>query len=368
MTDWLESEWVDAANGVATLAAAGASLKIRFHTADPTETGAANEVSGAGYPTGGVAITFSDISGFVITSATIASITNVPAATITNFSIWDTTTNTWFYGPYSQTWTLGRTLEFVGTEVTITIGGTTTEFGAQKISDALRNVGSYINTTPRALLFTAAPPTDGTVGANEAADGGYARGTLAFAAESGGAISTNADEDFGAWVGAETITYSAMVDENETPDKIVYYNRIIGVDEATNGTFTGDTDWTKGSGWTLPGTVADCDGTQGADSDLTQSLTTVNETEDYEVTFTVLNYTAGNVTPIVGNTEGTDVNADGTYTEYITAGAGDELWGFRADVNFDGQLDNVSVKKAHSIMAASEKLRFESGNWTHTAT
>lgn len=369
MTNWLESEVADALTGQGTLAASGGSLKIRFHTADPTEVGTSNEVTGGGYPTGGVAITFSDRSGFVNTSATIASITNVPAATIAYFSIQDGT-NTWAYGPYSQTWTAGRTIEFTGTEVTLTWGGGLTEFAVQKISDALRNVGGYINTTPKAALWTTTPPTDGTVGANEAADATYVRQTVTYGAESGGVITNSAAVEFGAYTGAEVEEYAGVIDENETPDKVTFTSRILGADFITNGTFAADTDWTKGTGWTISGGNASSDGTQAGDSDLEQDQGTnfLNDSEIYEFTFTVSGYSAGNVTAVVGGAEGTDRSADGTYTEYITCGATDDKIIIRADLNFVGNVDDVVVKPAHAKMAASEKLRFPASNFTFTAT
>lgn len=130
-----------------------------------------------------------------------------------------------------------------------------------------------------------------------------------------------------------------------------------GADLVTNGAFAADTDWTKGTGWTITGGVADVDGTQVADSDLEQSITVTN-TDSYEVTFTVSSWVAGTITPRIGGTAGTARGANGTFTEVIVAGAGasPELE-LRADATGDMQIDNVIVKAVNvSWDAATEQV------------
>lgn len=123
----------------------------------------------------------------------------------------------------------------------------------------------------------------------------------------------------------------------------------------TNGGFGADTDWTKGTGWTIAAGVASSDGSQAADADLEQDINALQGVE-YEVVFTVSNYSAGNVTAVVGGTEGTDRSANGTYTQTIVCGAGENI-AIRADLNFAGDIDNVSVKRhAFKASAASGAL------------
>lgn len=113
--------------------------------------------------------------------------------------------------------------------------------------------------------------------------------------------------------------------------------------QVTNGTFASDTDWTKGTGWTISGGTGSSDGTQSADSDLTQTPSTaLVENTEYNVTFTVSGYSAGNVCAVVGGTEGTDRAANGTFTEVISAGSGADI-DFRADADFIGSIDDVTV-------------------------
>ena len=104
-----------------------------------------------------------------------------------------------------------------------------------------------------------------------------------------------------------------------------------------------DTGWTLGTGWTISGGLASSDASQGADADLTMTPTpALLVGEVFEVTFTVSNYVAGNVTAVVGGTEGTDRAANGTFVEEIIAGAGADL-DFRGDLNFDGSIDDIAV-------------------------
>lgn len=109
-----------------------------------------------------------------------------------------------------------------------------------------------------------------------------------------------------------------------------------------NGRFDTDTIWTKGTGWTISGGVATSDASQTGDSDLENVGNAPVAGKKYRVEFTVSGYVAGNVTPVVGNQEGTDRSANGTYSEVITATNTDVLK-IRADLDFDGSVDNVRM-------------------------
>ena len=120
-----------------------------------------------------------------------------------------------------------------------------------------------------------------------------------------------------------------------------------GSDFAINGDFIGGAvDWTLGTGWTVPVADAQCDGTQSGDTDLVNSgsIVVVIPGEVYTVTYTLSAHTAGNVVAVVGNQEGTDRNANNTYTELITASNGDDLT-IRGDLNFIGTIDNVTIAR-----------------------
>tara|TARA_R110001599_G_scaffold57863_4_gene159354 strand:+ start:6190 stop:8832 length:2643 start_codon:yes stop_codon:yes gene_type:complete len=125
-------------------------------------------------------------------------------------------------------------------------------------------------------------------------------------------------------------------------------------DLVTNGAFTTDASWTKGTGWTIDGSdsnKATCSGAQSGNSDLEQASAAVNGTV-YRVKFTVSGYTAGTLTPILNSGSGTAVSANGTYIQNITAGAGSNLQ-FRANATFAGSLDDVSVIKVSKEFTAA---------------
>jgi len=128
---------------------------------------------------------------------------------------------------------------------------------------------------------------------------------------------------------------------------------VLGSEDVTNGDFpTDSTGWTEGTGWSHSGSGSmSCDGTQVADTDLTQDITAVAE-NFYVVTFDVANHSAGNVTAVVGDTEGTDRGGNGTFTQSIRCGAGSDI-DIRGDVDFVGDIDNVSVKLEGVALSAS---------------
>ena len=46
----------------------------------------------------------------------------------------------------------------------------------------------------------------------------------------------------------------------------------LGSELVINGNFATDSNWTKGTGWTISGGVASCDGTQSSTSNLTTAV------------------------------------------------------------------------------------------------
>ncbi len=128
-------------------------------------------------------------------------------------------------------------------------------------------------------------------------------------------------------------------------------NSGIGSDLVTNGTFAADSDWTKGTGWTISGGTASCDGSQSSNSDLYQEDVTAFGSPDeqgvWKVTFTVSGRSAGTLQPGMGGYQfGTAVSADGTYTDYIlpiNTSSNARVY-LRANSSFVGNVDNVSVQ------------------------
>jgi len=129
--------------------------------------------------------------------------------------------------------------------------------------------------------------------------------------------------------------YQIKIEDLNTPKMLV------------NGDFATDSVWIKGVGWTIAGGVADCDGSQAGSTYLEQA-TVLTIGDEVVVTFTISNFAAGTVKVLAGNgTSGTVRTANGTYTETLTV-SGNGSFFFQADLNFIGQIDDVSVRLAGS--------------------
>jgi hypothetical protein len=122
----------------------------------------------------------------------------------------------------------------------------------------------------------------------------------------------------------------------------------LGSELVTNGGFDTDSDWTKGTGWTISGGAANCDGTQTTNSLLYQNLGDLSN-KTIKFTFTISGYSAGQLSTAFFGAAGTqveNVSANGTYTFNIDVQSGHNgNTGFTANSSFIGSVDNVSVKE-----------------------
>jgi hypothetical protein len=112
-----------------------------------------------------------------------------------------------------------------------------------------------------------------------------------------------------------------------------------GVDKATNGTFAADTDWTKGSGWTIGSGVATAAGAISTALSQT-SATALIQGQAYYVTYTATR-SAGTVTINIGGTAGTARSTSATFSEYIVAGATQDI-SFTTS-GFTGTVDTLTI-------------------------
>jgi hypothetical protein len=113
---------------------------------------------------------------------------------------------------------------------------------------------------------------------------------------------------------------------------------------AQNGSFTTDTLWTKGAGWTIGSGVATATG--AISTAISQiPVLTVLAGQAYAVTYTITR-SAGGLIPSIGGQNGVERTASGTYREIIIAAASTPL-AFTGNA-FTGTLDNVSVTIATS--------------------
>ena len=118
---------------------------------------------------------------------------------------------------------------------------------------------------------------------------------------------------------------------------------VLGSEEIVNGDFATDSDWIKGSGWTISGDKANCDGSQLSVSDLQQNYD-FSDGIRYKLTFDII-VTNGSITPYIGGVNTTSVTSTETnVTRYVIAGSSNHIK-LRASSDFIGSIDNVSVKE-----------------------
>ena len=125
-----------------------------------------------------------------------------------------------------------------------------------------------------------------------------------------------------------------------------------GPNLVTNHDFAVDANWTKGTGWSISGGTASCDGSQSANSTLVQQQGVLGVTLDiqvgnaYELIFT-LTRSAGGITntEVGGTTEGTTISSSGTHSKIITASSTNDRITFTATPDFVGSIDNVTLKE-----------------------
>jgi len=117
-----------------------------------------------------------------------------------------------------------------------------------------------------------------------------------------------------------------------------------------NSGFDADSDWTKGTGWTIGSGVATK--TAGAAASLSQAIT-LTAGSVYLITWT-LTRTAGTLLPrFTGGTTvfGTALSASGTYSENLVAVTGNTTLEFYGDASFAGTVDDVSVVLLTGVVA-----------------
>ena len=122
----------------------------------------------------------------------------------------------------------------------------------------------------------------------------------------------------------------------------------------TNGDFATDSDWnTSSTGISISGGKLSRDAT--ATSNIFQVSSNITASVFYQITFEIVDYTSGTLTPRFGynGTGGTAVSGVGTYTQIITKVDQNviELNG----TSFIGSIDNVSVKLARATTVEASK-------------
>jgi hypothetical protein len=122
----------------------------------------------------------------------------------------------------------------------------------------------------------------------------------------------------------------------------------LGDELVTNGTFDTDSDWAKGTGWSIANGKASCDGSQASDTLIYENIGDQSN-ETIKFSFTVSDYVSGTLKTAVFGASGTTVHSitsNGDYTFYIDVASGHNgNTGFKAEVGFQGSVDNVSIQQ-----------------------
>ena len=123
----------------------------------------------------------------------------------------------------------------------------------------------------------------------------------------------------------------------------------IGSELITNGSFDTDSDWNLGTGWTISGGKANCDGTQTSTSTLRTNVGISGiQNKSVLISFQVSNYSNGLLNVTLEGTGGIDfenINSNGVYSASVSSADILPKLLFNADANFIGSIDNVSVKE-----------------------
>jgi hypothetical protein len=119
--------------------------------------------------------------------------------------------------------------------------------------------------------------------------------------------------------------------------------RVIGPELVTNGTFDTDSDWTKGTGWTISG--GEATHSAGASSAINQT-SNITSGGVYRVTVTISGRTSGSLYWRLGDTTNIGImSSNGTVTQYLLGQATGTYLGLFGDASFDGTIDNISVRE-----------------------
>lgn len=126
----------------------------------------------------------------------------------------------------------------------------------------------------------------------------------------------------------------------------------LGPNIIINGTFAADTNWTKGTNWTISSTAIATSVTSGV---LTATVPPLTIGKTYLVTYTTT-VSAGDVAIQDGTANGTTRSTAGTFEELFTAGAAVFRF-YSPSGGFTGTIDNVSVQEYSTGLNADHDIK-----------
>lgn len=247
--------------------------------------------------------------------------------------------------PSSDNWTLGDGMSINNN--LLSLDGTQTDYTYAYQQDITNFVDPDLIPGTWKIVFTIDSYTDGSVSVGM---GGY---NFSSTFESTGTHTvyikpTNASSNSRVYFkcNANFVGSFSNIEVYKVNNKNHATTVFYGDEIAVNGSFAADSDWTKGTGWTIGSGTADCDGSQTGNSSLSQTYAGgFVEGRTYQIQFTISDYTAGNINPHITGTSSGNVNGNGTKTSTIVATSSNNDIVMYADSAFDAKIDDVSVKE-----------------------
>ena len=121
----------------------------------------------------------------------------------------------------------------------------------------------------------------------------------------------------------------------------------LGEELVTNGGFDTDSDWNKGTGWTISG--SELNATSVTTSSAAYQLASISVGKTYKVVFEITSYTNGGVALRAGTSSAiTYFSGVGVHTNYINVTGGALQLRFNTNSTSTLSIDNVSVKEVLS--------------------
>jgi hypothetical protein len=120
-----------------------------------------------------------------------------------------------------------------------------------------------------------------------------------------------------------------------------------------NGTFDTDSNWTKGTGWSIANGLASCDGSQSSSSNLYQVLYTVGKTYKTQLTVNAIN---GTLKVFTGTGAASlTITSVGTYDVTTEADSSTVLY-IQAQASSSMTIDNVTVEEVNTGLQGYWKM------------
>jgi hypothetical protein len=126
----------------------------------------------------------------------------------------------------------------------------------------------------------------------------------------------------------------------------------VGSELVTNGTFDTDSDWVKGTGWSISAGEAHASGA----TDRIRQFSIITNNTLYKVAFEITSYTSGTCRPVCGNGFRAPESAVGSYVHYISSTEVNNHFDFYGVALFTGSIDNVSCKQVLSPSTSGATL------------